>query len=139
MPSNCWSQQHYEMNFLLFTFNNGFTLTIQKFPSIYLLGDEYSSEDIEAFLEELLRMRTFSHPNVLSMLGFVMRDNKPYAVLPYMKHGDLKTYISDAHNVSSVYNFSLITVAVIHMRKYLYSSSCHWTLTISEDTCISLQ
>ncbi len=66
----------------------------------YILGHDYTGEDVDTFLAEVLQMRGFQHFNVLSMLGFVIRDNKPYAILPYMTNGDLKTYIVDPHNVS---------------------------------------
>ena len=52
------------------------------------------------FVEEVLRMRGFHHRNVLSMLGLVLRDNRPYAVLPYMQNGDLRAYLKDTSRVS---------------------------------------
>ncbi len=39
-------------------------------------------------------MRTFHHPNVMTMIGIVIKDNKPHVLLPYMENGDLKEYIS---------------------------------------------
>ncbi|CAD5124506.1 DgyrCDS12786 [Dimorphilus gyrociliatus] len=52
-------------------------------------------QDVRAFLKEILRMKKFNHPNVLSTFGIVLRSNMPLAIMPYMKFGDLKCYISD--------------------------------------------
>ena len=55
--------------------------------------------DMTQFLEEALRMRSFSHEHVLTMMGIVDLDGRPYVVLPYMANGDLKTYLSDDKRV----------------------------------------
>ncbi|XP_077977579.1 plexin-A2-like [Glandiceps talaboti] len=55
-----------------------------------------SLQDIEKFLEEGVLMKDFDHPNVLRLLGVcVDKDSNPLIVLPYMKNGDLKSYVSD--------------------------------------------
>ena len=56
----------------------------------------------QKFIDEALRMREFDHPNILRLIG-VSIDRKekdmPLVVLPFMKHGDLLTYIRDGGNV----------------------------------------
>ena len=45
-------------------------------------------------------MKDFNHPNVLSLIGVAIKDNnKPFVILPYMEHGDLKSYISNPDRV----------------------------------------
>ena len=45
-------------------------------------------------------MKDFNHSNVLSLIGVAIKDNnKPFVILPYMEHGDLKSYISNPDRV----------------------------------------
>ena len=56
--------------------------------------------DIQAFLKEALIMKDFNHPNVLRLVGICLgMDDMPLVVLPYVKHGDLLSFIRDEHNV----------------------------------------
>lgn len=64
-----------------------------------MYGDS-KEQDVRAFLKEILRMKKFNHPNVLLTFGLVLRSNMPLAVMPYMKFGDLKGYISNKTIVS---------------------------------------
>ena len=63
-----------------------------------------STTDGQKFIDEALLMREFNHQNVLRLLG-VSIDRKekdmPLVVLPFMKHGDLLTYIRNEKNVSN--------------------------------------
>lgn len=65
---------------------------------VYATSDEeqVNSETVEAFLEEGLIMKDFSHRNVLTLLGVAIgQGGLPMIVLPFMQHGNLKTYISN--------------------------------------------
>ena len=62
-------------------------------------GEDCDEKEVSDFLEEVLRMRGFHHRHVLSMLGLVLRDHRPYAVLPYMENGDLRTFLKDTDRV----------------------------------------
>ena len=57
-------------------------------------------DEAMAFLKEAAIMSEFEHPNVLSLIGVVLRSRTPLIVLPYMEYGDLRTYISDTTRVS---------------------------------------
>ena len=58
--------------------------------------------DVIQFLEEATIMDEFKHENILSLMGVVLENNKAYVILPYMENGDLKTFITNESNVSSL-------------------------------------
>ncbi|XP_065899296.1 tyrosine-protein kinase receptor UFO-like isoform X2 [Dysidea avara] len=53
---------------------------------------------IEEFIEEIAVTKTFSHPNVLSLIGACLEasssDKMPLMVIPYMLYGDVKSFLS---------------------------------------------
>ena len=61
--------------------------------------DYDSAENLKSFLHESNIMKTFDHPNVLSLLGVCMESNHeaglPFIVLPFMANGDLKSYLKN--------------------------------------------
>ncbi|KAH9519878.1 hypothetical protein Btru_071123 [Bulinus truncatus] len=66
-----------------------------------LHNDNPRDIELQSFLQEALRMKDFNHPNVLALIGVCLDlDTMPLVVLPFMKHGDLLTYIRDEQNVS---------------------------------------
>ena len=56
---------------------------------------------MEAFFGEAMVMKDFEHENVLSLIGVSIKGSQPLVVLPYMEHGDLKTYIREPTRVCS--------------------------------------
>lgn len=57
--------------------------------------------EIANFLREGIMMRDFKHRNVLQLIGVCIKDDQiPLVVLPYMKLGDLLTYIRSPQHVS---------------------------------------
>ncbi|XP_033873266.3 tyrosine-protein kinase Mer-like isoform X1 [Acipenser ruthenus] len=61
--------------------------------------DNFSQREIEEFLGEAACMKDFCHPNVIKLLGVCLevssRENfpKPMVILPFMKHGDLHSFL----------------------------------------------
>ncbi len=47
-------------------------------------------------------MREFDHPHILTLIGIALDNDvdMPLVVLPFMRHGDLLSFIRDEHNVS---------------------------------------
>ena len=54
---------------------------------------------IQDFLQEAFMMKNFNHPNVLSLIGVSIHEDKPCALMPLMSNRDLKTFLSH-HKVS---------------------------------------
>ncbi|XP_051942058.1 tyrosine-protein kinase receptor TYRO3 [Hippocampus zosterae] len=64
-----------------------------------LKSDVASSDDVEQCLKEAARMKDFRHPNVIQLIGVSLHRRHarrlpvPMVVLPFMKHGDLHTFL----------------------------------------------
>jgi proto-oncogene tyrosine-protein kinase Met len=59
-----------------------------------------SSYEARKFLNEALTMQEFDHPHILRLIGISLdKENLPLVILPFMKHGDLLSYIRDENNV----------------------------------------
>ena len=53
-----------------------------------------SMRDITELLDESLKMKSFSHPNILNLIGVcVDAGPAPYVVMPYMANGSLLHYL----------------------------------------------
>ncbi|KAM7408931.1 hypothetical protein PAMA_002584 [Pampus argenteus] len=60
--------------------------------------DSFSQREIEEFLNEAACMKDFNHPNVIRLLGVCLEEGsghfpKPMVILPFMKYGDLHSYL----------------------------------------------
>uniref|UniRef100_A0A3Q1ED12 receptor protein-tyrosine kinase n=1 Tax=Acanthochromis polyacanthus TaxID=80966 RepID=A0A3Q1ED12_9TELE len=54
--------------------------------------DSFSQREIEEFLNEAACMKDFNHPNVIKLLGSG-HFPKPMVILPFMKYGDLHSFL----------------------------------------------
>ena len=61
---------------------------------------DLNNEMIEEFLQESVIMRQLDHPNVLSLFGVSVHNNKPCVILPLMVNGDLRNYLRSSGSVS---------------------------------------
>ena len=54
-----------------------------------------SSSTAEDFIAECNIAKKFDHPNVLSLIGvcFIPEESMPLMVMPYMHHGDVKSFV----------------------------------------------
>ena len=83
---------------------------------------ECTVKDVEAFLAEAIVMKDCHHDNVLSLLGVVIAGHRPFAVLPYMEHGDLRSYIAEPDRVRRntigviLYRLTFLTLHFQHYR-----------------------
>uniref|UniRef100_A0A8D1W318 Tyrosine-protein kinase Mer n=1 Tax=Sus scrofa TaxID=9823 RepID=A0A8D1W318_PIG len=72
--------------------------TSQKVAVKTMKLDNFSHREIEEFLSEAACMKDFNHPNVIRLLGVCIEMSpqgipKPMVILPFMKYGDLHTYL----------------------------------------------
>ncbi|KAM9053470.1 tyrosine-protein kinase Mer [Megaptera novaeangliae] len=72
--------------------------TSQKVAVKTMKLDNFSQREIEEFLSEAACMKDFNHPNVLRLLGVCIEISpqgipRPMVILPFMKYGDLHTYL----------------------------------------------
>lgn len=52
-----------------------------------------SDDDKKDFLGEAHLLSQFKHPNVLSLLGIVTIDEPVLIIIPFMKNGDLRSFL----------------------------------------------
>ena len=53
-----------------------------------------SSDDKKDFLGEANLLSKFNHPNVMSLLGVVTVDEPVLVIIPFMKNGDLQSFLT---------------------------------------------
>ncbi|XP_037578446.1 hepatocyte growth factor receptor-like isoform X1 [Dermacentor silvarum] len=76
--------------------------------------------DGQAFLEEALIMKDFHHMNVLPLIGLSIDESGGLMVIiPYMKYGDLLSYIRDERNSPTVKDLITFGIHVAEGMKYL--------------------
>ena len=72
----------------------------------FFFPDFDDPEDVEKFIREGVMMRGLDHKHVLSLIGVCLDSDverclaSPLIVLPFMKNGDLRTFLRDGNNVS---------------------------------------
>ncbi|NWW51784.1 MERTK kinase, partial [Pedionomus torquatus] len=72
--------------------------TLQKVAVKTMKLDNFSQREIEEFLREAACMKDFDHPNVIKLLGVCIELSsqqvpKPMVILPFMKYGDLHSFL----------------------------------------------
>ncbi|KAH7948257.1 hypothetical protein HPB52_019908 [Rhipicephalus sanguineus] len=89
--------------------------------AVALSGDSRGGEvDSKAFLEEALIMKDFHHVNVLPLIGLsIDKTDGLMVIIPYMKYGDLLSYIRDERNKPTVKQLIIFGVHVAEGMKYL--------------------
>ena len=60
----------------------------------YIIPGTFTQDDIDKIMDEGLKMKKFSHPNVLSLIGVCVDGGPaPYIVMPFMINGSLLAYL----------------------------------------------
>lgn len=81
-------------------------------------------------MNEALVMSDFNHPNVLGLTGICIQEETdiPIIVLPYMEHGDLKTYLRhfryDQDKADKVTS-PLVHISSVDMAHLFWNKHCH--------------
>ncbi|XP_047197717.1 tyrosine-protein kinase receptor TYRO3 isoform X2 [Hippoglossus stenolepis] len=90
--------------------------SVQKVAVKVLKSDITSSGDIEQCLKEAANMKDFHHPNVIQLIGVSLHRRRgqrlpiPMVVLPFMKHGDLHTFLLLSRLGEQPFDLSLQTL-----------------------------
>ncbi|XP_075265796.1 uncharacterized protein LOC142358239 isoform X1 [Convolutriloba macropyga] len=71
-----------------------------KEVAVKTIKEIMSRDELRQFIGEGIVMKEFRHPNVLSLIGVCLEDQgpqvKPYVILPFMKHGDLHSFLLES-------------------------------------------
>ena len=63
------------------------------------LAGFFDNSTISSLVEEILKMKDFSHLNVLTLMGVALdARGSPCLVMPYMSNGSLCEYLRKEHN-----------------------------------------
>ena len=81
----------------------------------------YSKEDVDSIMEESLKMSSFDHPNVLSLIGVCLDlGQAPHIVMPFMARGSLLSYLKKERPILTIAETSDDDI-VLNARKQLLS------------------
>lgn len=90
--------------------------SLQKVAVKMLKADIFTSSDIEEFLKEAACMKEFDHPHVTKLIGVSLRNRPkgrlpiPMVILPFMKHGDLHSFLLMSRIGENPFNLPLQTL-----------------------------
>ncbi|XP_034619850.1 tyrosine-protein kinase Mer isoform X3 [Trachemys scripta elegans] len=89
--------------------------TVQKVAVKTMKLENFSQREIEEFLSEAACMKDFDHPNVIRLLGVCIELSsrqipKPMVVLPFMKYGDLHSFLLRSRFETGTRHISLQTL-----------------------------
>ena len=76
----------------------------------------FTVNDVHSMTEEILKMKHFDHPNVMTLIGVcVSVGGGPAIVMPFMENGSLLSYLrKDEENITIKGDQDLETVSFNH-------------------------
>ena len=81
----------------MYTVHNLVVISTQLYVGQLSMSISFSlcsgSLDPSDVLKECLKMKTFTHPHVMGILGICLADQAPYIVMPFMTNGSLHSYL----------------------------------------------
>ena len=91
----------------------------KKHVAVKTMRGDTNMDSIEEFLKEAIVMKNFKHPNILPLLGVVIKENIPNVILPFMDNGDLRIFISNEKNRFTVRELVTFGLDVAQGMSYL--------------------
>ena len=81
----------------------------------------YTKEDVNSIMEESIKMFSFDHPNVLSLVGVCLDlGQTPHIVMPFMARGSLLSYLKKERPNLTIAENSDDNI-IVDARKQLFS------------------
>lgn len=72
------------------------------------------------FLQEAYVMKNFKHSNVMQLVGLCMdMEETPLVILPFMKHGDLLSYLHEDRHIPTVKDLVSFGLDIVNGMEYL--------------------
>lgn len=87
--------------------------------AIKTLKHDIPIENERDFLNEVLLMKRFDHPNIVKMLGICIKAETLWLVLEFMPYGDLRTYLRARRHLVKEEALTGMALDVIKALSYL--------------------
>ena len=85
-----------------------------------MLTGLFTLDDVRSMTDEILKMKNFDHPNVMTLIGVcVSVEGGPAIIMPFMANGSLLSYLrNDKKNITIKNDQDLETVCEASLSLY---------------------